>query len=864
MTKKTLAAVTFLIPTYKGADLLAKNLASVMSQARNGDVILISEDAVADTTVRDYLCQEFDLQKQNLSVNKLAMEGELWQQEILGGKDKKQKILLQLFCRRINGRFARNVNDAVKLVTTPYFFLLNNDVVLKPGARDNLLQMIQSEAKVFAVTAREIDVNNDNRESGRNKLWWDKGRFWHSCDENLQKSGATAWACGGSSLYDTAIWHELGGFDTRYYPAYWEDIDLSFQAKKHGYKVFYCAQAVVLHAHETTNSTVFGQQEMVNMSWCNGTRFAWKNSNWWQKLQFLCFYPWWQTKQFPALRWWWLVLLIALVIRVALLVVPNGLAVDEAALAYNGFAIWTQRRDEWLNFLPVSFRSFGDYKAPLAIYVVGAFVRYLGSEVWAVRLPFLLIGLGSIWLMMKLVDLWLVKKKPNHLIYGAFAGLLLAVSPWHWHFSHLAFENNYALFFQLLGGYLLLKNYQRERDWRGVPWAKKWWSWEIVGASLAWVLALYSYHSSKVTIPLLLLLVISVGKKFWQRWRLLIAPTLIAIVLLLPLAKDSFWGAGLTRAGSSFWFDHELSLGQKMQQWGQAWCAYLTPSYLWQGKQMTASVYGEEGFVNVRHGDGRSGILTYVQVLLCVLLLLTVICKPVFRRDYGRECLLAMMVMLIGVVPATLTMQLPHNNQAFLSIVGWVMLSVLGLIAWRYWWRQHLEYYTSAVVMLLIVMGLNFGLNWHHYGRVFTNVTMIRDYQRLFVQQQESTDYELRQVADYLFARNLLTALKMAATQKLPVTLASGMEHQYLYALLAERIKPISYQGGKLSEKYLLLDKADKSEFVKKNRLLIYAPRLIVSDEPIDKFCEKQFIFTDSVGEVNLAMCWTLTEETDE
>jgi len=37
--------------------------------------------------------------------------------------------------------------------------------------------------------------------------------------------------------------------------------------------------------------------------------------------------------------------------------VPHGMTWDEAAIGYNGFAVLTTRRDEWLIHFPISFKS---------------------------------------------------------------------------------------------------------------------------------------------------------------------------------------------------------------------------------------------------------------------------------------------------------------------------------------------------------------------------------------------------------------------------------------------------------------------------------------------------------------------------
>ena len=52
---------------------------------------------------------------------------------------------------------------------------------------------------------------------GKNKLWFEKGIFCHSKADNF-KSGETAWACGGSAMFDKKKWLKLGGFNKIYYP----------------------------------------------------------------------------------------------------------------------------------------------------------------------------------------------------------------------------------------------------------------------------------------------------------------------------------------------------------------------------------------------------------------------------------------------------------------------------------------------------------------------------------------------------------------------------------------------------------------------------------------------------------------------
>ena len=150
-----------------------------------------------------------------------------------------------------------------------------------------------------------------------------------------------------------------------------------------------------------------------------------------------------------------LIVLIAIYLRFYKLAqVPAGMTWDEAAIGYNGFAVVTAHRDEWLNFMPISFQSFGDYKAPLVIYLSGLFTHFLGLNLMGVRLPFALAGVatvgGMFCLYNQLAKLTGVSAK-EYRLYSLLLGLFMALSPWHVHYSRVGFESGIALMFLISG-----------------------------------------------------------------------------------------------------------------------------------------------------------------------------------------------------------------------------------------------------------------------------------------------------------------------------------------------------------------------------------------------------------------------------
>src|ERR1700690_4642339 len=94
------------------------------------------------------------------------------------------------------------------------------------------------------------------------------------------------------------------------------------------------------------------------------------------------------------------VLLIALFLRVYHISSnPPGLTPDEAALGYNAYSILKTGKDEYGTVLPVIFKSFGDYKPGLYIYLDVPFVALGGLNETTTRLPSVIAGVVTVFLV---------------------------------------------------------------------------------------------------------------------------------------------------------------------------------------------------------------------------------------------------------------------------------------------------------------------------------------------------------------------------------------------------------------------------------------------------------------------------------
>ncbi|AKM81444.1 MAG: hypothetical protein UT13_C0001G0482 [Candidatus Pacebacteria bacterium GW2011_GWF2_38_9] len=280
--------VSIVIPSYKGVHLYEKNLQSVLDCMRDKDELVVVDDASGpeDDTI-SWFEKKFNIKLTSAS----PVEGtDLFLGEY---KTADKTLRIVLLVNQSNQRFGASSNRGFAASKYDLVFLINNDVAPYKDCLKYLIPHFENE-NVFAVGCLEHE-KHVNEIGGRNKLWFERGMFLHSRYKDLS-AGETAWASGGSAMFRKSIFEKIGGFDKLYYPAYWEDIDLSFQARKLGYSVLFEPRAEVDHNHETTNKSVFGEKKMRDMSWNNAKKFTWKNANLWQKISFLLWQPYWFIK----------------------------------------------------------------------------------------------------------------------------------------------------------------------------------------------------------------------------------------------------------------------------------------------------------------------------------------------------------------------------------------------------------------------------------------------------------------------------------------------------------------------------------------------------------------------------------------
>jgi predicted membrane-bound mannosyltransferase len=221
----------------------------------------------------------------------------------------------------------------------------------------------------------------------------------------------------------------------------------------------------------------------------------------------------------------WRVLLVGCLIVFAAVVrmiditgVPKGFFTDEASFGLNADLILHTARDEHGEFLPVLFKSFGEYKLPVFIYAEVPFMAIFGRSEEAVRLTSAVLGaltIGTTFLLAKEIF--------KHDLAAFAAAAFLAISPWHIHYSRTGLGDIVSLpLFFTLGFYLF---FRAMRDWR-----------YVVPAAAVLALTFYCYRGGWLVVPpLLLVLAITYRRELWAMREITLAAGVVFGVILLPL-----------------------------------------------------------------------------------------------------------------------------------------------------------------------------------------------------------------------------------------------------------------------------------------------------------------------------------------
>lgn len=159
-----------------------------------------------------------------------------------------------------NGGFIAACNTGAKEAQGEFLVFLNDDTVPLPGWLGALMRTFRAHPDAGAVGGRLVYPDGRLQEAGgviyQDGRGANLGRGDHETDAPLYSHVRRVHYCSGALLATRReLFLRLGGFDTRYHPAYYEDADYCFAVRRAGLQVYYQPEAVVVHVEGASSGT---------------------------------------------------------------------------------------------------------------------------------------------------------------------------------------------------------------------------------------------------------------------------------------------------------------------------------------------------------------------------------------------------------------------------------------------------------------------------------------------------------------------------------------------------------------------------------------------------------------------------------
>ena len=379
---------------------------------------------------------------------------------------------------------------------------------------------------------------------------------------------------------------------------------------------------------------------------------------------------------------------------------------DEASIGYNAYSILKTGADEYGNKLPLSFRSFDDFKPPVYIYLTVPFVAVFGLNELSVRLPAAIIGVLAViavyYLVKEIFINWESEKKEQVALLSAF---LLAISPWHLQFSRAAFEGNIGMFFLILAVFAFFKALHDKRF--------------FILFAAGFVLSLYSYHSFRLINPIILAVLVLLHYKELLKQKTVVALSLAAIVLFsFPVYQSFFISQGTSARLSmvTIFSDPEIQrisaekvleakqnddfLGQIIYNRRIVFIPNVVAGYLDHFNFDFLFLHGDSG---VQHHAYNMGML-YLWEFPFILLGLWFLFKKIDKRIATL-----LIIFFLAPLPSAITTGTPHPVRAIAMIPAFHIFTAVGIVYFLELIKKRTKP-AVAVISLLLLINLGYYL----------------------------------------------------------------------------------------------------------------------------------------------------------
>lgn len=433
---------------------------------------------------------------------------------------------------------------------------------------------------------------------------------------------------------------------------------------------------------------------------------------------------------------------------------------DEAALGYNSYSILKTARDEYGNFLPLIFKSFGDYKPGLYVYLTLPFVAIFGLSPLAVRLPSIILGT-----LLPLIAYLLVKKHSKINVLPLIFAAVIAFNPYNIHFSRQAWETNVLSFELLLASYFFLNK-------------------KYLFSSIIFGLTLFTYQSGKLTSLLLIvaLFLTNYSKEFFKK-SFLLKFILPLFIFSLPILYGLLFQHQGNRLEVVSLFSYPRSSEEKNliisegnqldTQLFHNQAVFFTRNFLLRYFNHFSPQFllTQGDWQSSRHSAPYVGVLLYPSVIFLIIGIFHFLSTNHSSKNYLSK--LFFLWLLLAPIPAALTRDSVQATRIMSFSIPLCYFVALGIITTLNYFNKNKFLHLSLKLLIF----LSYLLSFIYYLDLYHHHLIKKNPQDLLFGYQQAMDY----------------VIKNADNRSVYFTPFYGQA--YIYYLFYSKYDPHSYQS---------------------------------------------------------------------
>lgn len=366
-------------------------------------------------------------------------------------------------------------------------------------------------------------------------------------------------------------------------------------------------------------------------------------------------------------------IIFALFVRVIDLAnTPSGFHADEASFYVNSLALSQTGMDEDGNKYPLSLSSYIDPKPALFSYLQIPFIRTFDNQIFAARLPSVILSIISLFIF------YLFVKEVSGKNIALLSLFLMAISPWHLIVSRGTQEVIASFTFLILTLYLFIKVLKSEKVV----------IYNYFFVLISAFLSMYFYHSAKVLIPFLLVVLVFA---YFKRKLIYYKKTFVLVIIVfISLISSLFVQESSSRISAVGIFADQAPQHRLIEQIYTAheelpivvmrffynkvgayshaiineYLQYFSPDYLF--------ISGGKPY---RYLVPNHGLLYLIELPLIAFGLYSLI------KNGKKDLLIFTSILLLSPIPAALTrLETPSMIRSFPMIIALVFLIANGII----------------------------------------------------------------------------------------------------------------------------------------------------------------------------------------